>query len=222
MNRPKKNCAACGRAFIQQRSSQRYCSEACRRLGYRIGLCNHEDKETDTAIRTFTCARCGKTVKVTDLKDRRQRFCSEECRRMAAERGLIHPGHNQKQPEKQYDRQCPQCGAHFITRQATQKYCCPACKRQHERHAEPEHPEDETITDAPVIRTFCCKNCGKWISVTRKTDKREIFCSHKCEKNFYRKRPSERAAWTAKKARHARAVREAMKGGECHGNGRPG
>lgn len=82
MNRPKKNCAACGRAFIQQRSSQRYCSEACRRLGYRIGLCNHEDKETDTAIRTFTCARYGKTVNVTDLKDRRQRFCSARCEKL--------------------------------------------------------------------------------------------------------------------------------------------
>lgn len=221
MNTETRICPECGTVFYPSSPTQKYCSAECKQ---RYHSRKHwqeikEERLKELAAETRNCEQCGKPY--TPIY-RRQRFCSEECRRMAAERGFIHPGHNQKQPEKQYDRQCPQCGTHFITRQATQKYCCPACKRQHERHAKPEHPEDETITGAPVIRTFCCKNCGKWISVTRKTDKREIFCSHKCEKNFYRKRPSERAAWTAKKARHARAVREAMKGGECHGNGRPG
>lgn len=82
MKLPKKNCAACSRPFIPRRRDQRYCCEACRRLGYRQGLCDHRDEEADTAIRAFSCAQCGKLVKVTVPGDKRQKFCSARCERL--------------------------------------------------------------------------------------------------------------------------------------------
>lgn len=209
-------CPECGTVFSPSSPAQKYCSSECKhRHNYRKRYQKllKERLEALSSERRI-CKQCGKSYTPTR---RDQRYCSEECFRLAAENGLAHPRHTPKQPKKQYVRQCPQCGTYFIAHQSNQKYCCFACKRYHERHAEPEHPEDEALTDAPVLRTFRCKNCGKWISVTRETDKREVFCSRKCEKNFYKRRPSERAAWDMKKARHARIVREAMKGGESHG-----
>ncbi len=75
-------CAVCGRHFLAGRRSQRFCSEACRRLGYRRGLTRHDDAGEGQAIRTFYCEHCGQLVRVTSLDDRRTKFCSVRCERL--------------------------------------------------------------------------------------------------------------------------------------------
>lgn len=75
-------CAVCGRHFLAGRRSQRFCSEACRRLGYRRGLIRHDEDETHPALRMFYCEHCGCLVRVTEPGDRRKKFCSVRCERL--------------------------------------------------------------------------------------------------------------------------------------------
>ena len=76
-------CACCGRSFIAHQRTQRFCSEACRSRAYRKqpGRPAHEVGQ-GAVLRVFTCARCGKLVKVTSLYDRRKKFCSSHCERL--------------------------------------------------------------------------------------------------------------------------------------------
>lgn len=76
-------CACCGRPFTAHQRTQRFCSEACRSRAYRKqpGRPAHEVGQ-GAVLRVFTCARCGKLVKVTSLYDRRKKFCSSHCERL--------------------------------------------------------------------------------------------------------------------------------------------
>ena len=83
--RPKREavCAVCGRHFLADRKTQRFCSAFCRKLGYRRGMTVHEAEPAgDIVLRSFRCARCGALVEVKDLDDRRRRFCSVRCERL--------------------------------------------------------------------------------------------------------------------------------------------
>lgn len=39
----------------------------------------------------------------------------------------------------------------------------------------------------PVKRHFNCRCCNKHVDIFDKSDKRVVFCSHQCEKNYWRK-----------------------------------
>ena len=48
-----------------------------------------------------------------------------------------------------------------------------------------------------IARTFVCKNCGNVVTIAEggrhsnlKLDKRTVFCSDKCRRQFWRKRKS--------------------------------
>lgn len=76
-------CPVCGKVFRSRWGAQRFCSAGCRRYSYRKNGISHEESAGGTeSIRTFYCARCGKKVDVTDIRDRRTRFCCSHCERM--------------------------------------------------------------------------------------------------------------------------------------------
>ena len=77
-----KNCEMCGKPFTAKHKNRRFCSDACRRLAYRKQPKLHLENEDGPVLRSFTCARCGKLVKVTSLYDRRKKFCSSHCERL--------------------------------------------------------------------------------------------------------------------------------------------
>lgn len=40
--------------------------------------------------------------------------------------------------------------------------------------------------ERPILREFPCRMCGRTITVTDELDRREVFCSHECEKKYWR------------------------------------
>lgn len=75
---------------------------------------------------------------------------------------------------------CPNCGKGFLAKTYTQVYCCPKCGVEY--RAKGEHAK------YPVI-TFNCACCGRLVTTDGEKDKRTRFCSHDCEKQFYRHPP---------------------------------
>lgn len=76
-------CPVCGKRFLADRYTQRYCSARCRKNAH------HQETGEDRAgppggkiIRRFACAHCGKPVTVTDPNDKRSKFCSGRCERL--------------------------------------------------------------------------------------------------------------------------------------------
>lgn len=44
----------------------------------------------------------------------------------------------------------------------------------------------------PIERKFICKHCSTPVEVVEKKDKRTVFCSKTCEKNYWRKKSKEK------------------------------
>ncbi len=74
---------------------------------------------------------------------------------------------------------CLNCGCKFEEKSVLQLYCCSKCGK--------EYRKTHDINENYKKRTFICKNCG--CKVTTKgnvSDKRRIFCSKDCEKQYYK------------------------------------
>ena len=54
----------------------KFCSPRCERLYWK----HSENAACQAVVRTFSCRQCGRTVTVTEAKDRRTAFCSADCR----------------------------------------------------------------------------------------------------------------------------------------------
>lgn len=75
-------CVICGKKFEACRSTQKYCSAACRRYANRHGGNDHAEFPVPVekpVIREFRCLKCGKIVYVTEPEDCRLKFCSQRC-----------------------------------------------------------------------------------------------------------------------------------------------
>ncbi|WP_276837095.1 hypothetical protein [Megasphaera stantonii] len=82
MKRPAV-CPICGKEFLADRATQKYCSSYCRRYAHRHGANNHVRPPKDAeALRSFHCIKCGRLVRVTEPTDRRTKFCSAHCERL--------------------------------------------------------------------------------------------------------------------------------------------
>lgn len=74
---------------------------------------------------------------------------------------------------------CKNCGEEFDQMTTTQKYCCEKCGYQYRK----THNVNE---EYPKI-IFNCSCCGKQVETEGGTkDRRTRFCSHTCEKKFWR------------------------------------
>lgn len=74
---------------------------------------------------------------------------------------------------------CPECGLTFVTEDHRRRYCSAKCRRKAGRYKEILHEEQEGV---PVLREFTCKNCGRLVRVTERSDRRSSFCSVACER----------------------------------------
>lgn len=74
---------------------------------------------------------------------------------------------------------CLNCGGEFAPLSINQKYCCGKCRESYSR----KHQMDKFY---PSI-TFSCAQCGRTVVTEGGTkDKRTRFCSHECEKKYWR------------------------------------
>ena len=132
-------CPVCGKPFIADRISQKYCSAVCRRYAYRH---RHEDETPPSqqaagkTLRTFRCLRCGKLVMVKHRADKRRKFCSPHCERLYWKHSK-----NVKSQTVQNTFHCRNCGVLVDIRDAKDKrtaFCSADCRKQwfslHRRH----------------------------------------------------------------------------------------
>lgn len=74
---------------------------------------------------------------------------------------------------------CKQCGKVFMPLSVNQKYCSAYCGNKYRRL-------HDVSLENPSI-TFSCSQCGKVVVTEAGTrDKRTRFCSHSCEKKYWR------------------------------------
>lgn len=107
----EKVCLTCGKVFIAKDNRVKYCSAECRYRYWRPGKKSMTKIKKETVVYNKQCAICGADFS-TILPQ--QIYCSELCAKAA---------HKQ---QKYKDKICARCGASFITRHKTTKYC-PAC-----------------------------------------------------------------------------------------------
>ncbi len=81
---------------------------------------------------------------------------------------------------------CLNCGKEFVPVRSTQKYCCSACRRHAARQGLNDAMRVDASPDVPAIREFRCITCGKLVRVTDSRDCRTKFCSHRCEKTYWK------------------------------------
>lgn len=122
-------CPVCGTFFLADRSTQRYCSAACRKKDYRKHS-RHDGAPPESApvLRSFQCRKCGKTVAVTDPRDMRSKFCSAHCEK-------LYWKHKKKtEPESEsYTFRCKQCGALVTVTEARDRrtaFCSEECRKR--------------------------------------------------------------------------------------------
>ena len=128
MNRLAK-CPVCGKEFTADRSTQTYCSAACRRYAYR-----HRDEAPPSqracgkTVRSFRCLRCGTLVFVRNRADKRVKFCSPRCER-------LYWKHSETKACQAVPRtfQCKQCGRTVVVAEAKDRrtsFCSADCRIQ--------------------------------------------------------------------------------------------
>ena len=96
-------------------------------------------------------------------------------------------------------RRCEYCGKPLPADAAPRKrFCSAECERRsyYEGRRDKDHAREEAEEGIP-LREFQCEQCGHWVRVMSKNDKRFRFCSAKCEKAFW-KQNKPKAAGAAK------------------------
>ena len=81
-------------------------------------------------------------------------------------------------------RECPICHNVFTPKRSNQKYCSSGCRRYREKHIDVKHAEPGL--GVPIIREFRCRQCAKLIRIADPDDKRHVFCSVQCEREYWR------------------------------------
>lgn len=111
----EKVCLTCGKVFIAKDNRIKYCSAECRYRYWRPGKKSITKTKKETVVYHKKCAICGADFN-TILPQ--QIYCSAKCAKIAHK--------NQKYKQKI----CVRCGAAYITRHKTTKYC-PACAAEY-------------------------------------------------------------------------------------------
>ncbi len=111
----EKVCLTCGKVFVAKDNRSKYCSAECRYRYWRPGKKSITKTKKETVVYHKKCAICGADFN-TILPQ--QIYCSAKCAKIAHK--------NQKYKQKI----CVRCGAAYITRHKTTKYC-PACAAEY-------------------------------------------------------------------------------------------
>ena len=96
-------------------------------------------------------------------------------------------------------RHCEYCGKPLSADAAPRKrFCSAECERRsyYEGRRDKDHAREEAEEGIP-LREFQCEQCGHWVRVMSKSDKRFRFCSAKCEKAFWKRNEPRAARRTA-------------------------
>lgn len=83
------------------------------------------------------------------------------------------------------EKACIVCGKPFEQKRASQKYCSATCRKRANR-TDGIAPRDAWTSEGEEIRSFACVKCGTVVRVTSMDDRRTKFCSHRCERLYWK------------------------------------
>jgi len=192
VDKPVFICQNCGKEFVPQRRTQKYCSRTCVNNGKKKGVvkkcvvcgkefeilpcdlkkrkgvyCSHKcSNSVKRNSVTKTCSYCGKEFVVTKARDN-AKYCSRTCVNLAQSKN--QRGKNNSRYKGKVDVTCEYCGTKFKVipvRADTARFCSRVCKRKSEQNKVEQH----------------CKNCGKLFSVFPTEIKKGggKYCSKDC------------------------------------------
>lgn len=197
-NNKKCKCVVCGKDFLGQKSTAKYCGRECQSIDYKNrGAINHITK----TLYYKTCELCGKEY---DTYSKSSRFCSGNCK--TKEYRLRTNTLKKIVP-------CDNCGKEierYNDKRATVNFCCNKCQREY--------------YNSPN-KIFKCKECGEECSNKIYTT---LFCSKECEdkysiKHNYYKNICDNCGkeyWTKKPKRRFCSIK-CSTGGLSNGNTKP-
>ena len=204
---PEKTCKHCGKTFIPNFPSRKYCSKECAKAVHRKQIAELEKKRRaelkaiqPPKIFEKTCKHCGKTF---TTQNPHKLYCSEKCR--SQKRFLEKKADEPKKtcvvcgktldkgqlkycsdctPYKKHDplkKTCPVCGKSFVTTRKKAKYCSQTCSDEARLKRDKERYYADKKVKVEVEQT--CQNCGKKFIAS---STRQIFCSRSCKEEYDR------------------------------------
>lgn len=211
----EKTCPVCGKSFIPNSHSQKYCSDDCckkiRRVRERKGWpervcvgCGKTFRMTNgrqkycpacmqkkygrTPTHEGSCEFCGKTF-ITSQPERK--YCSADCRAAA---------HLDKVRKTPREAVCVICGKTFVRRKGNQNTCSAQCRAERNRISKIESDRRRAeARKAQQPKEKTCPACGKTFTFTHGC---QIFCSKKCNESFYYRTHRKKSLPTPKKCLH--------------------
>lgn len=154
-NNKKCKCVVCGKDFLGQKSTAKYCSRECQSIDYKNrSAINHIPK----TLYHKTCELCGKEY---DTYSKGSKFCSGNCK--TKEYRLRTNTLKKIVP-------CDNCGKEierYNDKRAVKNFCCCQCEKDYYRKLKPKDT---------------CKQCGKEYI---KENKNHMFCSTKCKVKYH-------------------------------------
>ncbi len=173
-------CPICGKQFQKKMIRQKYCSPACGRYANRHNKVTHTEMPNAEVIRTFTCRRCGELVKVTDPLDKRLKFCSQHCEKLFWK-------HPEKAEALVVERTfvCRGCGKTVKVTSAFDRrhtFCSKKCQQKYVQKMNRKGREKAQEEKKKEAYGFTCKECGKYVDLADKPDRRRVYCSPECRK----------------------------------------
>ena len=131
------------------------------------------------------CPVCGDEYDASDGR----LYCSEHCRLVAKRHRDRYPVEDGVggAPQTFGERECPVCHHTFTARSMSQVYCKSSCRAKAAKRLTCEE-RTEFRRKGFRPRSFTCPVCKKTVDVTDPDDHRTRFCSHACEREFWRHR----------------------------------
>lgn len=90
---------------------------------------------------------------------------------------------------------CPVCHASFEARGNYHVYCSIRCRKIH--HKEVYYDKRKKIPEPKpgekILRQFYCKKCFNLVLITNEKDKRQKFCSPRCERLYWKHRRKDKS-----------------------------
>ncbi len=170
-------CPVCGKKFQKRMSRQKYCSPSCGRYANKHDRTVHDEKPGAAVIRSFHCRRCGELVEVTDPLDKRLKFCSQHCEKLFWK----HPEKVEAIPvERTFI--CKGCGKTVNVTSAFDRrhtFCSKKCQQNYVARMNSKS-DAGLLLKKGARRCFLCKECGKEVQITKRSDRRRSYCSVKC------------------------------------------